>query len=548
MSQEAATADLRASQSTPEKVNPYSSIQSVLSFEEPQDLQNQVSSIQAATLALIWKVSERREYLDHVQHQRQNIANAVKELDIRLHIWLFDLKIEVAELDNVGDRGADLYRIARDSCERIRKGLLQVIKRLVDVEESQVSDVKESQVDVEDKRPSGLGGRHDSNVIGEGGDDTAGGRQIEIGRYHDQSTSDEDDDNNQAGNDQEGKATSPEQVALQSCASAHAALLDLITVAKALKEIRLSETRRGTEYYIKKKIMEIQRGVLGTDLRSQPTQADAPIEEPSQRIDTKHRKQVKTISEQYAEYFAHQPEGMAVYRGIDSTMLRPGMCGYFDVNGEWRTIVDLTDSSDLQARGLPDVGQLTCSLEKDQNQENWWIRRSNDVVQKQVSTPAAVDFPAPGGVPYSYTAKTDRGGAILVTDGQVTCSEVSAAGALHAWIAKYGKMIANQARTPSSTTFWLVTRTYSAPRRRIIGLPSKGTAVTIDIDVSTLETGNVRASSTWWNTQPSLKPDRWYTDDQNDKGIVLAMSGFLWRTRWYSSEVKPASVGARKPI
>ncbi|EXJ66299.1 uncharacterized protein A1O5_10451 [Cladophialophora psammophila CBS 110553] len=397
MSQEADTPDLKASQSNPEKVNPYSSIQSLLSFEEPQDLQNQVSSIQAATLALIWKANERRKYLDHVQRQRQNIADAVKELDIRLHIWLLDLKIEVAELDNVGDRGADLYRIARDSCERIRKALLQVINRLVDVEGSQVSDVKESQVDVErspevgDKHLSGLGGRHDSNVIGRGDDDTAGRRQSEIGGYHDQSTSDEGDDDDQAGNDQEEKATSPEQAALQSCVSAHAALLDLITVAKALKEIRLSETRRGTEYHTRKKIMEIQRDILGTDLRSQPTQAGTPTEAPSQRMDTKHKKQIKTISEQYAKYFEHQPEGLAVYTRLDSTMLRPGMCGYFDVDGAWRTIVDLTDSSDLQARGLPAVGQLTCSLEKDQNQENWRIRRSDDVVQKQVSAPVTVE-------------------------------------------------------------------------------------------------------------------------------------------------------------
>ena len=45
----------------------------------------------------------------------------------------------------------------------------------------------------------------------------------------------------------------------------------------------------------------------------------------------------------FAEVLVNRPFGHAVYKHVSAQKMRPGACGYFDRNGDWSTIVHLSD-------------------------------------------------------------------------------------------------------------------------------------------------------------------------------------------------------------
>lgn len=46
-------------------------------------------------------------------------------------------------------------------------------------------------------------------------------------------------------------------------------------------------------------------------------------------------------------------QGFALYKPWDSKWLKPGMCGYFDAEGDWNTIVDITQISGTDGTYTP---------------------------------------------------------------------------------------------------------------------------------------------------------------------------------------------------
>lgn len=91
----------------------------------------------------------------------------------------------------------------------------------------------------------------------------------------------------------------------------------------------------------------------------------------------------------YVECFKRQPEGWAVYPPIKASKLKPGMCGYFDVDGIWQTIVDLTNPFDVKAKQLPPVHDVTFSGGNLADMKQWGLRKSAEVEQFEIT--AAVD-------------------------------------------------------------------------------------------------------------------------------------------------------------
>lgn len=58
------------------------------------------------------------------------------------------------------------------------------------------------------------------------------------------------------------------------------------------------------------------------------------------------------LSQVYAENMIHHPYGYALYKPVSSSILKPGSCGYFDAQGAWNPIADLTSPASLQKYGL----------------------------------------------------------------------------------------------------------------------------------------------------------------------------------------------------
>ena len=98
--------------------------------------------------------------------------------------------------------------------------------------------------------------------------------------------------------------------------------------------------------------------------------------------------------------------------------------------------------------------------------------------------------------------KTSSGrGAILVTDGNIVHSQATPAYKMCEWLKKNGKKIVEKNPDAKDKGVWLVTKTYSAKRRRLALLMSKSEEVTIGIDARADEVGRVEATTNWWKSQ-----------------------------------------------
>lgn len=64
---------------------------------------------------------------------------------------------------------------------------------------------------------------------------------------------------------------------------------------------------------------------------------------------------VKPLYVQYAEGFENQSLGYALLHPCSTERLHPGVCGYFDAQGDWKTIVDIPQIKKGEAAALGDL-------------------------------------------------------------------------------------------------------------------------------------------------------------------------------------------------
>jgi hypothetical protein len=53
----------------------------------------------------------------------------------------------------------------------------------------------------------------------------------------------------------------------------------------------------------------------------------------------------------YSEQLDSHPEGHALYKKLSTLEIKPGSCGFFDHDGDWNPILQLSDENELKAGG-----------------------------------------------------------------------------------------------------------------------------------------------------------------------------------------------------
>lgn len=79
----------------------------------------------------------------------------------------------------------------------------------------------------------------------------------------------------------------------------------------------------------------------------------------------------------FEELFENNPEGHALYKPFASSELSPGVCGYFDHDGDWQTIGNLRDPAALEADGWTEATGI--EMKPDLVDEYWGAMVSNSV-------------------------------------------------------------------------------------------------------------------------------------------------------------------------
>ena len=60
----------------------------------------------------------------------------------------------------------------------------------------------------------------------------------------------------------------------------------------------------------------------------------------------------------YANSMSRHGYGYAFYEPPSSNVVKPGVCGYLDENGDWNPIANLTNSISLTEKGLGCLGEV----------------------------------------------------------------------------------------------------------------------------------------------------------------------------------------------
>ena len=81
-------------------------------------------------------------------------------------------------------------------------------------------------------------------------------------------------------------------------------------------------------------------------------------------------------------------EGWAIYKKIAATELKAGTCGYFDPQGDWEPIADLTNKIELEKKGFTYVPGIT--VKDDPGDERWPLRKSDNVHRVDLTAAANV--------------------------------------------------------------------------------------------------------------------------------------------------------------
>lgn len=85
----------------------------------------------------------------------------------------------------------------------------------------------------------------------------------------------------------------------------------------------------------------------------------------------------------YARLMQNHPYGWALYKKVTAKHLRPGCCGYFDSDGDWRTLVDLTSpAEELEVQGWEPPDPLKTN--RDPESMVWGPKSSSSVRAHQV--------------------------------------------------------------------------------------------------------------------------------------------------------------------
>jgi hypothetical protein len=83
------------------------------------------------------------------------------------------------------------------------------------------------------------------------------------------------------------------------------------------------------------------------------------------------------LDEQYSALFKDQPEGWALYKNVSMTSMRPGFLGYFDTQGDWRWLLDLTaPPNQFATRSLLPPNEQ-CWVQTDGTSTKWFPKVSS---------------------------------------------------------------------------------------------------------------------------------------------------------------------------
>ncbi|KAK5050810.1 hypothetical protein LTR84_003369 [Exophiala bonariae] len=206
----------------------------------------------------------------------------------------------------------------------------------------------------------------------------------------------------------------------------------------------------------------------------------------------------------FEQRFKNNNEGHALYLPVSSKNLKPGACGYFDHDGNWKTIVHLSEPAGLNNGGWSPLSNV--ETVKNSIQEVWGVMLSTEVSKFEPSVEVSPGIP---GIPLGAGIKV-------------------------------GYMI-NKKPITREGKFYVITKTYTTKCRRVAILQANQHAVVFGVNLNVFsELGKITPELSWWN---SSQEQVWRTAQATEETeeIPVFMCGWYWRPTFLARKPDPTA-------
>lgn len=208
----------------------------------------------------------------------------------------------------------------------------------------------------------------------------------------------------------------------------------------------------------------------------------------------------KPLHQTYAEYMHNHPYGTAAYRPLPYRDFHPGSVGYFDSNGEWNPITDLSAPSTLTNGHFTPIQGLQ-RAPSDARIE-WGPKASKNIKSHKAAFSAGVS-PAiatvlPGNVSAHLTySNSTAGGALLLTAPPITRERYHHETPFKRWVHDNTVELVRQRSEVLEYGMWIVLSTYATSDCAIHVWDEAGKNIDVGFDVSVDVIGELGPAGGW---------------------------------------------------
>jgi len=228
----------------------------------------------------------------------------------------------------------------------------------------------------------------------------------------------------------------------------------------------------------------------------------------------------------YADEMCNHPYGYAIYQPAFTSVIKPGMVGYFDPDGIWSPLVDLTDTGALTAAGLKPPNKL---MSAPPQEEIWGPMTSKSVSGHNLDSdiaPSITGLPLSASLKVKYTSSSSFG-ALLVTSPPITHSSYYYSSPFSSWVKDNMHALLNGEHKDDihANGLVVVTQTYSTSKATITAWTDGKNEVFLGFDGALPGVGKTDDSGGW---SKGNSASGWQEYDASGNDNVVVFVGGLW--------------------
>lgn len=240
----------------------------------------------------------------------------------------------------------------------------------------------------------------------------------------------------------------------------------------------------------------------------------------------------------YASYMRNHPYGTAVYRPLPYRDFHPGSVGYFDANGDWNHITDLSNPAALEADQYTAPPEPLHLAPPDTHIE-WGPKASRNIRAHHASLNAGISpalapvLPANLSAHFTYS-NASAGGALLLTSPPITRQRYYHETPFKRWVHDNAAALLHRRAEIASYGLWIVCSTHATRDCAIYLWDEKSRQVDVGFDVGVDGVGELGPAGGWVLGRADGGWERYSSDEgaaAAEQGRVPFFGGLFFRPR-----------------